>query len=98
MWSVCSPVSVFYERLLMDDEMKRGIIMQGLPAPYNKMRLERYDKGAEIYHVCKKTFVKMARNANAVIVMNGIHWADLNKIDEFLESCRVTTNEDEEYY
>ena len=82
----------------MDDEMKRGTIMQGLPSAYKNMRLERFDKGAEKYQVCKKTFVKMAKNANAVIVMDGIHWADLNKIDEYLDSCRIITNEDEEYY
>ncbi len=49
----------------------------------------RYEKGAELYDMCQKSFEKLARNANATYKVGKMVLVNTQIIDKYLETCRV---------
>ena len=49
----------------------------------------RYDKGAELYDMCQKSFEKLARNANSTYKVGKMVLVNTQIIGRYLESCRI---------
>ena len=63
--------------------------MQGIPKTICKKRLVRVKEGSAMYHVSNKTFLKIAKEAGAVIQINQVSLIDLDTFDEYLETFRL---------
>ena len=49
----------------------------------------RYDEGAEMYSMCKHTFMKLAADAHAVYKINRLILVNTKIFEEYLETFRV---------
>ena len=49
----------------------------------------RYDEGAELYSMCKHTFMKLAAEAGAVYKINRLSLVHTKIFEEYLETFRV---------
>ena len=49
----------------------------------------RYDEGAELYSMCKHTFMKLAAEAGAVYKINRLSLVNTKIFDVYLETFRV---------
>lgn len=49
----------------------------------------RYDEGAELYSMCKNTFMKLANEAHAVYKINRITLVNTKVFEEYLETFRI---------
>ena len=49
----------------------------------------RYDEGAELYSMCKNTFIKLAAEAGAVYKINRLSLVNTKIFEEYLETFRV---------
>lgn len=49
----------------------------------------RYDEGAVLYSMCKNSFIKLSREANAVYRVGRICLVNTKILDEYLELYRV---------
>ena len=49
----------------------------------------RYDEGAELYSMCKHTFMKLAAEAGAVYKINRLSLVNTKIFEEYLETFRV---------
>jgi len=49
----------------------------------------RYDEGAELYSMCKNTFIKLAVEAGAVYKINRLSLVNTKIFEEYLETFRV---------
>ena len=49
----------------------------------------RYDEGAELYSMCKNTFIKLAAEARAVVKVNRLSLVNTKIFEEYLETFRV---------
>ncbi len=54
-----------------------------------KAEFIRYDQGAERYCMSKKTFMKMAAEANAVYKINQVCIVNVALFEQYLETFRV---------
>lgn len=52
----------------------------------------RYDKGAELYDMCQKSFEKLAKDANATYKVGKMVLVNTLIIDKYLETCRIIEN------
>lgn len=69
--------------------------------PYNKERalqssvkekgrkFVRYSEGAELYSMCKHTFMKLAADAHAVYKINRLSLVNTKVFEEYLETFRI---------
>ena len=89
MWSLCSPVSVFYKY----DDMRKGTTMQGLPKDFKKRRFARYDEAAEYYGLGLTRFKEIAKQAGAVIKINQTVLIDLEVFEAYIETFRLPAEE-----
>ena len=49
----------------------------------------RYNEGAELYSMCKNTFIKLAAEAGAVYKVNRISLVNVEVFEEYLENFRI---------
>ena len=49
----------------------------------------RYDEGAELYSMCKNTFIKLAAEAGAVYKINRLSLVNTKIFEEYLETFRI---------
>ena len=49
----------------------------------------RYDEGAELYSMCRHTFMKLAAEAGAVYKINRLSLVNTKIFDDYLETFRV---------
>ena len=49
----------------------------------------RYDEGAEMYSMCKHTFMKLAAEAGAVYKINRLSLVNKKAFEEYLETFRI---------
>ena len=49
----------------------------------------RYDEGAELYSMCKHTFMKLAAEAGAVYKINRLSLVNTKIFEEYLETFRI---------
>ena len=49
----------------------------------------RYDEDAELYSMCKNTFIKLAAEAGAVYKINRLSLVNTKIFEEYLETFRV---------
>lgn len=89
MWSICSPVSVFYKY----DDMRKGTTMQGLPKEFEKRKFARYDEAAEYYGLGRTRFREIALDAGAVIKINQTVLVDLEIFENYINSFRLPPRE-----
>ena len=54
-----------------------------------KKKFVRYDEGAELYSMCKNTFIKLAAEAGAVYKINRLSLVNTKIFEEYLETFRV---------
>ncbi len=55
---------------------------------YVKKRFFRYKDGADHYSLCKKSFIKLANDADAIRPWRGVMFVDADVVDEYLENQR----------
>lgn len=49
----------------------------------------RYDEGAELYSMCRNTFIKLANDAHAVYKVNRLVLVNVKIFEEYLETFRI---------
>ena len=54
-----------------------------------KKKFVRYDEGAELYSMCKHSFMKLAAEAGAVYKVNRISLVNMEVFEEYLETFRI---------
>lgn len=54
-----------------------------------KKKFVRYEEGARLYSMCKKTFVKIAMEAHAVSKIGKVSLVNVDILDKYLENYRV---------
>jgi len=83
-------------RSYYDDHFDPGADREELRARQQKKRetgrpkiYVRYDEGAELYSMCKHTFMKLAAEAGAVYKINRLSLVNTKIFEEYLETFRV---------
>ena len=54
-----------------------------------RKKFVRYDEGAELYSMCKHSFMKLAAEAGAVYKVNRISLVNMEVFEEYLETFRI---------
>ena len=54
-----------------------------------KKKFVRYDEGAELYSMCKHSFMKLAAEAGALYKVNRISLVNMEVFEEYLETFRI---------
>lgn len=54
-----------------------------------KKMFVRYDEGAELYSMCKHSFMKLAAEAGALYKVNRISLVNMEVFEEYLETFRI---------
>ena len=54
-----------------------------------KSKFVRYDEGAEMYSMCKNTFINLAHDAQAVYKVNRLVLVNTEILYEYLETFRL---------
>ena len=61
----------------------------------NKDKFVRYDEGAKMYHMGISKFQQLAKDAKACYKLNQLVLVNLEILDEYMETFRIT---DDEFY
>ena len=84
-------------RSYYDDHFDPGADREELRERHQKKReisrpkdYVRYDEGAELYSMCKNTFIKLAAEAGAVYKINRLSLVNTKIFEEYLEKFRET--------
>ena len=84
-------------RSYYDDRFDPGADREELRERHQKKReisrpkvYVRYDEGAELYSMCKNTFIKLAAEAGAVYKINRLSLVNTKIFEEYLETFRET--------
>lgn len=54
-----------------------------------RKKFVRYDEGAELYSMCKHSFMKLAAEAGALYKVNRISLVNMEVFEEYLETFRI---------
>ncbi len=83
-------------RSYYDDHFDPGADREELRERHQKKReisrpkvYVRYDEGAELYSMCKNTFIKLAAEAGAVYKINRLSLVNTKIFEEYLETFRI---------
>ena len=70
-------------RIPIEPEKLKSLVGSG------QKKFVRYDEGAELYSMCKHSFMKLAAEAGALYKVNRISLVNMEVFEEYLETFRI---------